>query len=962
MRATVSFTLFGLLLHAGLATAQDQPLHALIDSQLAPTTGVTSRCTDAEYLRRVSLDLTGISPTAEEVRAFLADESADKRTVVVDRLLATPQHTRHLATTLDLMLMERRANTHVPQDDWHNWLLTSVQNGKPWNVMAREILSADGDDKAMRPAARFFLDRKSEPHLLTRDIGRIFFGRDLQCAQCHDHPNIDDYLQADYHGLLAFLAPGYAVVRKEKVKEGDKETTKEVTVHAEKAGNDLTFESVFMQGTLHRTGPRLFNDVVIDEPFSYPGEEYEVAPAEGVKSVPKFSRRARLAELATDGTHRMFNENMANRLWAHMLGRGLVHPVDLHHVDNPPTDPKLLTLLGGRFAAMNFDISGFLREIALSQAYQRPYDQPEDVLATASDSAATVVELELKRVAIEQAAQTSAATFYLALDARNAAEAATLPLADELDKTRKTYDEARKKLTEAQAAVAKAQADLEQKQAILTPVQLAATATQTAVEKLPDDKELAAAAEKFAQRTKELTDAVATLTKALEEKTAAVAAPTAAFAATKPPVDDALAHLTPLEETLQLAERALLEARRLMRRDAVALTSLDERLETVRAIVALPQLHQAIVASNAAVVTREAEQATAQQALNQHKTLLAERQEAVASAEAIMTTATASLTEAQAALTKRVEDVKAVKTAAQTAQTASAKLPDDAILAEAAQKLNERSEALATEMGQFETAIETATAGVTTAKAAHQTAQQMREQAQSELPSLEQAFATAEAAVIAAQEQVVQHQATYDAAVSELTGHWTSDFTLASLKPLTPEQLCWSIFQATGVYDRYWQAEAAEVEKASPLTEEQKQDPALLAALLAARHRDIEQRTYDKLKSNLNAFIQFYGAAAGQPQSDFFATADQALFAANGSSVNSWVAPSNGNVTERIINAEQPETAADELYVAVLNRRPTDDETTEVTDYLVGRQADRAAAAQELVWSLITSAEFRFNH
>ena len=958
MRATASLALLGLLLQADIVFAQDQPLHVLIDNHLSPASSEAALCTDAEFLRRVSLDLTGAPPTAEEVRAFVADESADKRTQVVDRLLASPQHPRHLATTLDLMLMERRANTHVPQDDWHNWLLTSLRNGKPWNVMAREILTADGDDKATRPAARFFLDRQSEPNLLTRDVGRIFFGRDLQCAQCHDHPNILDYRQADYHGLLAFLAPGYAVVRKETVKEGDKEKAKDVTIHAEKAGSDLTFESVFIQGTLHRTGPRLFDDVIIEEPFLYPGEEYEVAPAEGVKSVPKFSRRVKLAELATDGTHRMFNENMANRLWAHMFGRGLVHPVDLHHYENPPTDPELLMLLGERFAAMDFSMSQFLREITLSRAYQRPFDPPADVLATASDAAMVVSSLEQEIDALKQAADQSSETFELALTAWEAAEGATLPVADELDTARKAYDEARKKLEEAQVAVKKAQGELDQKQAQLTPVQAAADAAQTAVAKLPDDKELATAAAQFAKRAQELTDAVTALTKARDEKTAAVAGPEQAFASAKGPVDDAVARLAPLEETLRLAEQTLLQARRQMRADAVAVMALDEQLETSRLIAELPKLRETVIASTTAVAAREAEQATAQQALDQHMALLTERQSVVTTAENALAQANSALKEALKGLAKRVEDIKSVKTAAESAQAASDKLPDDTVLAEAAQKLAERSTALSTEMGQFETNIETATAAVTSATTAKQTAQQMLEQAQAELPPLQEAVATAEAAVTAAREQVDQEQANFDNAVSKVTEHWSSDFSLASLKPLTPEQLCWSIFRVTGMYDRTWKEQAAEIEKANPLTDEQKQDP----AQLAARQREIEQLTYNKLKGNLGTFIKFYGAAAGQPQNDFFATADQAMFAANGGSILGWIAPTGGNVTERIVNAEQPQAAAEDLYLSILNRMPSEVETADVTEYLASREADRAKAAQELVWGLITSAEFRFNH
>jgi hypothetical protein len=268
-------TLLIALGQAGNAAADGEPLRTLIDQRLKPAAGMTAaRSSDAEFLRRASLDLAGMPPTADEARAFIADAAADKRDRLVDRLFASPQFARHLTATLDLMLMERRTNTHVSADDWQAWLLNSVKANKPWNVLAREILLADGEDPAQRPAARFFLDRGSEPNVLARDIGRIFFGRDMQCAQCHNHPLVDDYLQSDYHGLLAFVAPGYALARK----EGDKQ----FTIHAERAGGDLSFESVFVKGTLHRTGPRVPGGVAIDEPFFLPGDEYQVAPAENV--------------------------------------------------------------------------------------------------------------------------------------------------------------------------------------------------------------------------------------------------------------------------------------------------------------------------------------------------------------------------------------------------------------------------------------------------------------------------------------------------------------------------------------------------------------------------------------------------------------------------------------------------------------------------------------------------------
>ena len=132
--------------------------------------------------------------------------------------------------------------------------------------------------------------------------------------------------------------------------------------------------------------------------------------------------------------------------------------------------------------------------------------------------------------------------------------------------------------------------------------------------------------------------------------------------------------------------------------------------------------------------------------------------------------------------------------------------------------------------------------------------------------------------------------------------------------------------------------------------------------MVAKRNVELEQKTYDKLKSNVGTFVTFYGAAAGQPQGDFFSTADQALFTANGGSVNGWVVPAAGNVTERVINQTDPRVAAEEMYLGILTRMPTEDEITEVTNYLNSRAADRNVAAQELVWAVLNSAEFRFNH
>ena len=131
----------------------------------------------------------------------------------------------------------------------------------------REILTADGADPAHRAPAKFCLEREADPNLLTRDVGRVLFGRDIQCAQCHNHPNVKDYEQREYYGLFSFFQ------RTELLKEASG-----VYVLAEKADGDATFESVFAKGPTHAERPALPGDVAEAEPLVKAGEEYVAGP------------------------------------------------------------------------------------------------------------------------------------------------------------------------------------------------------------------------------------------------------------------------------------------------------------------------------------------------------------------------------------------------------------------------------------------------------------------------------------------------------------------------------------------------------------------------------------------------------------------------------------------------------------------------------------------------------------
>ncbi|MBI3821609.1 MAG: DUF1549 domain-containing protein, partial [Planctomycetes bacterium] len=169
-----------------------QPLHQRIDQHIQKgLKDAAPRSDDAEFLRRLYLNLTGVIPPVEDARAFLADKAPDKRAKLVDRLLASDGYARHMTNLFDVLLMDRRPDKHVKRPEWRDFLQTSFSQNKPYDQFVREILSADGSDPKTRPAAKFFLDRDGEPNVVTKDVSRLFLGMNLHCAQCHDHPLVD---------------------------------------------------------------------------------------------------------------------------------------------------------------------------------------------------------------------------------------------------------------------------------------------------------------------------------------------------------------------------------------------------------------------------------------------------------------------------------------------------------------------------------------------------------------------------------------------------------------------------------------------------------------------------------------------------------------------------------------------------------------------------------------------------
>jgi Protein of unknown function (DUF1549)/Protein of unknown function (DUF1553) len=378
------------------ALAGGEPLHRRIDRAVeAKFDGeIAAPATDAEFLRRVCLDLTGMIPSSADARAFLDDPSPYKRTRLIDRLLDSPEYARRMQDVFDVMLMERRDDVNVPAADWRTFLRKAFASNVPYNQLVAQILAADGTDPLARGAAKFALDRQGDPNLLARDVGRMFLGRDLQCAQCHDHPLIDDYKQAHYYGIYAFFSRTSVFTDPESG-----------PVLAEKAEGDVTYRSVFKKKVSHKTGPRVLDGPELVEPRLPKGAEYLLAPDKESKtrSIPRHSRRALLPQVLASGSLPEFDRNIANRLWALLMGRGLVHPLDLNHGENPPANPELLDLLAREFRAMAYDVKAFLRELAFSRVYQRSSEPPPGG-GTGDENNASLAVAPLKPLSPEQLA------------------------------------------------------------------------------------------------------------------------------------------------------------------------------------------------------------------------------------------------------------------------------------------------------------------------------------------------------------------------------------------------------------------------------------------------------------------------------------------------------------------------------------------------------------------------------
>jgi len=297
-------------------------------------------CSDAEFLRRVSLDLTGLPATAEQTRAFLADprDSRAKRLALIDELLESPDYVEHWTLKWsDLLLSNRKYINEQGVWAFRNWIRESIATNRPYDEFVYDLMTASGSTLENPPANYYRIAR--EPRELMENMTQVFVGTRFVCAQCHDHP-FEKWTQTQYYQLSAFFG---GVGRK-----GGQKAEEEVVY-------DLRTPGTVIHAGTGQPAAAIF-------PFQIEGLDLNVD-----------NPRIKLARWLTSPENPYFAKSLVNRYWSYLNGRGIIDPVDDIRLSNPPTNPELLDALTADFIKSGFDLKHLLRTITSSHTYQRTF-------------------------------------------------------------------------------------------------------------------------------------------------------------------------------------------------------------------------------------------------------------------------------------------------------------------------------------------------------------------------------------------------------------------------------------------------------------------------------------------------------------------------------------------------------------------------------------------------------------
>lgn len=310
----------------------------LIIARLATTKWQAAQpSSDAEFVRRIHLDLTGVVPRVAEVRAFLADKSEDKRERLIDRLVTSPAHATHLANTWRRVMLPGGLNVEQINNvvGVQNWLRGQfVENTRYDNLVSELLVATEGDESG---PALYYTSLDLAPEKLAGSTARIFLGLQIECAECHDHP-FDKWKQKDFWGYAAF----FAQLERDESMRGNRALR-----IADKNVGDV----------------KLPNSEIVVSPH-YPGGQ---EPSEGELG----TRRMKLAIWMASRDNPYLARAAVNRVWGQLFGRGLVEPVDDLGPHNPPSHPELFDELTQYFVESGFDLRELYATLTRTQAYQR---------------------------------------------------------------------------------------------------------------------------------------------------------------------------------------------------------------------------------------------------------------------------------------------------------------------------------------------------------------------------------------------------------------------------------------------------------------------------------------------------------------------------------------------------------------------------------------------------------------
>ena len=351
---------------AGDLQPADRPIAEVIDHYIdealrkeaikpAPTAD------DATLIRRLTLDLAGRIPTAAETSAFVGTTDPDKCDRLVDRLMASAGFVRHQATELDTMLMAGSNGS------LREYLVKAAGDNRPWDQIFRELMLPDQTDKGQKVAAEYLRQRVKDLDRLTADVSSTFFGVNISCAQCHDHPLVRDWKQDHFYGMKSFLSRTFV----------NGERGGFLGEHGYGSIRFKTTDDVERQARMMFLTGRRVDDADAKEPSRDEQKKEKEALDRAKKEKvppppPKFSARAKLVELALlPGDREFFAKAIVNRVWYRLFGLGLVMPLDQMHSANPPSHPDLLAWLARDMATHGYDLRRLVRGLVTSDAYAR---------------------------------------------------------------------------------------------------------------------------------------------------------------------------------------------------------------------------------------------------------------------------------------------------------------------------------------------------------------------------------------------------------------------------------------------------------------------------------------------------------------------------------------------------------------------------------------------------------------